>query len=190
MRSSPLATSAAFTLRDEKQDLATGLDNLSSTLSAFFSGKSWSSFKTKNKILGHGWIIELTHSDGTWHPHAHLFFFHAPDAAQRPQELSAALRERWVQKALAQGLTAALSGQHAEMIPQSNRRNAARYLAKDTPRFQSGKVDIRSAGDILRDAVNGDLEAVQLWVEFEQATKSRRRFSWTPKLADRLAGTP
>lgn len=138
---------------------------------------------------------EITHGEHGWHPHDHsLYCFEAPITPEQLAELQALEVEVWATRAASLGLQAPLAkAQDARLVSQSF---AADYLAKseygdisaDSMAFEmSGNATKTGKGkksrtpwQILAAVVeDGDADDLDLWWEYEAATKGMRALTWS-----------
>ncbi|WP_146078087.1 hypothetical protein [Subtercola sp. Z020] len=145
-------------------------------------------FRETHNIGGYGWVIELTYSEEVgWHPHLHLYFFSGNDFDKvSALPVSNALAERWIASAASAGIEAASTGQNVRLIDPATSRQSTRYVMKDSPRFTSNQSGFHCAGDLLAAARAGEVEAVELWDEFQRATRGQRRYQFSNSLEDKL----
>lgn len=181
----PGALSFTFTQESRNSEpLSAALSRLRASLRSYASGKGWKALRERHGVLGHGYVLELTHKPSGWHPHAHGFMIldTEPTAATAHD-----IAQRWTSHSdgsspWAQSVTP-LSHEHAHA--------AARYLAKDSSRRTTTGTNVRTLGDLTHDAyVSGDADALELLHEVEQATIGARRVVWTPGIEKILEMAP
>lgn len=152
---------------------------------------------------------EITHGRHGWHPHDHsLYLFEGlvePEQLQELQELELSV---WVKRATALGLQAPLSkAQDARLVSRTfdpdyltkanygEDRGKTGTVSADSMAFEmsgsstkSGRgKSSRTPWQILADVVElGELDDLELWWEYEEATKGARALSWSRGLKDRF----
>ena len=180
------SSALGFTLTQKQESgeaLADALNRLNKSMTATTSGRAWTKLRSTYGIVGLGYVIELKHSPTGWHPHLHGFLVSDRDLTEeQASQLALHFRRRWSQ----QSAGAAVSAQHVARVRGTDVENVTRYVQKDHPRYTTASATHRTVGDLLHDASRGDLEALDLVQEVARATTGRRRFSWTPKIIDRL----
>ena len=146
-------------------------------------------------FIGYVRSREITHGQHGWHPHDHsLYLFAGIISPEQLAELQALEVEVWAKRAAALGLQAPLSkAQDARLVSQTFQ---ADYLAKaeygdisaDAMAFEmsgnatkSGKGSkSRTPWQILAAVVeDGDADDLELWWEYEAATKGMRALTWS-----------
>ena len=178
--------------------LADLLKDFSSALSSF-----WSYRATKNILEQSGWIgsvraMEVTHGRNGWHPHVHVLLFIGQDETEALMVLEH-LRDWWG-KAVAKaglgqvnehGFDVRGGDKAADYVakyghePQETGWTAAHELTK-APVKQGRAKDSRTPFGLLRDSMNGDMEAGAAFVEYANAFKGKRQLFWSPKLREKL----
>lgn len=141
--------------------------------------------------------LEVTYgSENGWHPHVHSVFLF--DDHLTPEEVAgfrSFLFGRW-QKALAVGGFGQLHPVHGlDVRPVYDSAGLSEYVAAVQGGWGVGlelaRADAKRSGttplDLLAHwALGGDVEARELWGEYERATFGRRAIQWTPGLRRRL----
>lgn len=177
---------------------------VSAGFSAVNSGRAYKQDHDLFGILGHIRAFEVTHGENGWHPHLHVVVVTAKPATK---DAAAALESRWQARwdrwLVAQGWPASVVGIGVRV--DRVRRDAAAagaYLAK----LQEGEKIDRSVGnevaradlkggrrgsrvpfEILADFGSDGLATdLELWQEFQLATKGRSAIRWSKGLRDLL----
>jgi hypothetical protein len=180
--------------------LARTVELVSAGFRAINSGRSYREEHDVFGILGHIRAFEVTHGDNGWHPHLHVIL-----ATVRPttQNAAAALEARWQAKwdkwLTSNGWPASLVGIGVRVDRVRRDADAAgAYLAK----LQEGEKIDRSVGnevaradlkggrrssrvpfEILADfGSDGLVDDLDLWQEFQLATKGRSAIRWSKGL--------
>jgi len=152
------------------------------------------------KLLGcDGYVraLETTHRDEHgWHVHYHLLLiFDGPVSVSSAASLADILYKRWSEALASQGLTA--SRRHGVDV-RLGRAGAqsmevlAKYLAKMTfevagGRFKGGRKLSRTPFEILADGLaTGRADDLELWLEWEAASKGCRQLVWSRGLKARV----
>lgn len=179
--------------------------------SAVTSGKRWQADKAEYGVLGYVRAVEVTHTDNGWHPHVHaLVLFDGPVSAERAQIVADGMFDRWRNALVRKGFDAIRnSGGLDVRLAERAAVKLADYFTKNTyaERLVPGeglsglaaeatlggqkrgrRADSRTPFQILADgAATGLAEDIELWWEWEAASKGRRQLTWSQGLRD-LAG--
>lgn len=162
------------------------------------SGRRWQQLRDAYGYVGSIRAWEVTHGANGWHPHGHeLLIFERDD--QRLEWDVRALYEQTYGRFIEQNTGKLLHRIHGIDVRRvSAAGDLAAYLTKVEGGWGAGlevaRSDLkRSAGrrtawDLLTDACEGDVAALDLWHEYEQATHGRRAVQWSPGLRGRLLG--
>lgn len=198
-----------LTMRHDRSQRLTELwDPLSYAWSKATSGRGW-----QQDVAAHGtfvdgktripWAraVEATHGKNGWHLHVHALVFLAGDVDA--DALGKSMFQRWRDALLRKGLAAPLAGHGGLDVSMvaSGSEAVGRYLAKSTydhdakgagwevagGAMKDGRRGNRAPFAILRSFVEtGDLDALDLWREWERASKGRRQLTWSRGLRDLL----
>lgn len=170
-------------------------------------------FRDRWGIVGTTRTIEITYGANGWHSHAHvLIWTEEPATEARAEAIEAELYARWVQRCEAVGLPAPARG---EIRPSDGKRvrkgvdvtaatrEQGDALARYVVKLQDGgslgmemtRADIkvargqkgRTALELAQIAAAGSDEAIELWREFEVATRGVQCLTWSHGLRERLA---
>jgi hypothetical protein len=165
----------------------------------------------KYGVVGLTRAVEMTHSwSNSWHTHIHaLIWTEEPITAETARAMEAALYERWVAECKHAKLGKP-SRKHGVKVDPCRRgvegaADLARYLVKlqdkdaDKPveralgnemlrgDLKAGRHSSRTPFEILRAALAGSERDLELWHEYETATKGHRMLTWSGTIKDRLA---
>ena len=171
--------------------------DFSRAMSDLFSGASWSNFAKEIGHEGRIRVFEVTYSQtGGWHLHAHVLFFH------RSSLDGFKLFRRWKSVLAKRGREASMDAFHCERVAVSDEdaSRTAFYMTKvealtdstwsigDEMAASYAKNGFRSETpeDLLRRAGEGDLDAIDLWVEYVKGTKGLNRIRWSKDLRKKL----
>lgn len=197
------------TLRHHKgQRLATLWEGLSGAWRSMLGGQHW---QKRGATLGlHGLlrVTETTHGDNGWHVHVHSLLFVAGDVADDVvDDFAGWSAARWSRAVVRQGLAAPLAiGQDVRVIRDVRDSALADYLSKmddsgaapadaiglELTHTQSKEArdtySTRPVWDLLTDVADGDADALDLWHEWERASKGRKQLMWSQGLRRDLLG--
>lgn len=188
----------AKTIRHRANQRLAGLwPHQSSTWNAVTVDKTVRKLRDALGFHGYARAAEVTIGLNGWHPHIHpLYFFEKPVTAWQLEDLHAAEISAWVNKAERLGLQAPLSeAQHlhtvsgdgaAESLGQyftKNGTQAADSVAWELTSTQT-KTGRRYAKTVspwilLAGARSGDADALDLWREYEKASKGKRALTYS-----------
>jgi hypothetical protein len=198
------------TLRHHKGDRLGKLwDGLAGAWRSMLGGQHW---KKRGDRLGlHGLVrvVETTEGSNGWHVHVHALLFVAGTVTDdQVDDFAGWSAARWSRAVVRQGLPAPLAvGQDARIIRDVRDSALADYLSKmdQSPRdadalglelthTQSKEArdtySTRPVWDLLTDIERtGDLDAVELWREWEQASQGRKQIFWSRGLRRDLLGS-
>jgi hypothetical protein len=170
-------------------------------------------FRDRWGIVGTTRTIEITYGANGWHSHAHvLIWTEEPATEARAEAIEGELFTRWAKRCRAVGLPSPARG---EIRPADGKRigkgvdvTAATMekgdaLARYVVKLQEGgslanemtRADLkvtrgqkgRTALELAAIAAQGSAEAVELWREYEFATRGVQCLTWSHGLRDRLA---
>lgn len=170
-------------------------------------------FRDRWGIVGTTRTIEITYGGNGWHSHAHVLIWTEEPATQaRAEAIEGELFTRWAKRCRAVGLPAPARG---EIRPADGKRigkgvdvtaatkEQGEALSKYVVKLQEGgslsmemtRADLkvtrgqkgRTALELAAIAAAGSEEAVQLWHEFEFATRGVQCLTWSHGLRERLA---
>lgn len=182
---------------EHTDELAVTLDTLAKAWRHLTDSRAWKRAREHYGIVGTIKAVEVTHGGNGWHPHAHVILLTArPLEFHETTELWASLDAAW-----ARGLTR--QGWPAGRVPYRFRLDAvqlddsgsalAAYVAKVQDRglgnemaradLKTGRASSRTPFEILADF--GDTaraDDLELWWEFEHATRGRSAIRWSPRL--------
>lgn len=143
--------------------------------------------KRKPDIEGVVSAFETTHGGNGWHPHIHLLLLVKARTMGKALRLVAGLRAAWVAAAKAEGLHAGRAGFKANAGEK-----AAQYMAKwdlahevASAPSKKGRDKGKTPGQLLRDAYEGDAQALVLWAEYARAMKGKSVLRFSPGLKEK-----
>ena len=167
-------------------------------------------FRDRHGIVGIARALEMTHSwSNSWHSHIHaLLWFETPPDDDTARQVEAELYARWAVIVARKGLgkptrkhgvkvdvahrgaegAADLARYLVKLQDKDDEKAPARGLGNELLRGDNkiGRKKGRTPFEILRRAVAGDEAELELWVEYEKATKGRRMLTWSGDIRDRL----
>ena len=140
--------------------------------------------------------VQITYGANGWHPHVHsLFLFDSQLTPTQVADFRTFLFDRW-ERALARKGFAALHPVHGlDVRPVFDSAGLSEYVTKVEGGWGVGlelaRSDLKDRSvapmELLsRWALGGDLEARDLWQEYEAVTFGRRCIQWSPGLRSRL----
>jgi len=193
------AAMATFTMSHHKgQRLKTLWDGLSGAWRYMTTGRAGEHWRTLRDLLscdGYVRATEVTHGDNGWHVHIHvLLLFDAPVTQMTVECLADQLYKQWSRGLDLQGLSA--SRRHGVDVrvcagSEQSMEKLADYFSKMTfeaagGRFKSGRKGGRTPFEVLADGLDTGLaEDLELWLEWEKASKGRRQLVWSRGLKKR-----
>jgi len=142
--------------------------------------------------------LESTHGDTNgWHPHVHALLFVRGLEQRDADDLGLAVFERWQRAVVRRGYEAPTTerGVDAKLIyPDSEGGvgDAAKYLVKAGWELAGGAAKLGKRGSVTPFGIlrrfweTGDMADLDLWREWERATKGRRQLTWSRGLRDLL----
>lgn len=170
-------------------------------------------FRDRWGIVGTTRTIEITYGANGWHSHAHVLIWTEEPATQdRADAIEEELYARWAQRCGAVGLPVPARGEirasdgkrvrkGVDVTPATLEKGDA--LAKYIVKLQDGgslgmemtRADIkvargqkgRTALELAAIAAGGNEDAVELWREYEFATRGLQCLTWSQGLRERLA---
>jgi hypothetical protein len=180
--------------------LAKTVELVSAGFRAINSGRAYKTDHDDFGILGHIRAFEVTHGDNGWHPHLHIIVaLKSPSTRDAAAALEARWQTRWDKWLTGQGWPVSVVGigvrvdrvrrdaeaagaylaklQEGEKIDRSVGNEVARADLKGGRR--SSRVPFEILADFGSDGLVDDLE---LWQEFQLATKGRSAIRWSKGL--------
>lgn len=155
--------------------------------------RGWKQAKAELGLDGYVRAIECTHSgENGWHLHIHaLLIFDGPISQDLAELLALEVWERWSAGLARQGLTALQD--HAVDLRMGDHalERLGKYINKLAfeavgGRWKKGRKGGRTPFEILGDALaTGLADDVELWWEWEQASKGMRQLVWSRGLKQR-----
>jgi hypothetical protein len=168
-------------------------------------GRGWKSARERYGVAGFARVVETTHGANGWHVHVHAaFFLDRPITDREVDDLGCELFQPWRAALVRAGLDAPLarSGGMVAKLWNGPGDVMADYFAKNTYDADASRAALELARGDLKEARRGnrtpfrilaDIEAfgladdVDLWLEWEQASKGRRQLTWSRDLRALLA---
>jgi hypothetical protein len=172
-------------------------------------------FRDRWGIVGTTRTIEITYGANGWHSHAHvLIWTEEPATEDRAEVLEEELFDRWKKRCKAVGLPKPARGEIRDgkrvgkgvdvaAATRSKTGKKGDVLARYVVKLQEGgslsmemtRADLkvtrgqkgRTALELAAIAAAGNEDAVQLWHEFEFATRGLQCLTWSHGLRERLA---
>lgn len=158
-------------------------------------------------VMGQVKAIEITYGQNGWHPHAHvLVVTRRPLDDNQRERLADHVYERWSRFVVKAGYSRPSRTHGVDVRPVHAREkdggaSMGRYLCKVQDGWGAGQELARTDAkrgrqgsenpwEILERAMtDGDAEALDLWHEYEQATRGTRALVWSPGLRATLGAT-
>lgn len=196
-----------LTMRHKKEDGLKELwDGLSKAWRAVTSGRNWQKLRADFGLKHVVRAVEVTNGPSGWHVHIHaLLFFDEVLSPKHQPIIFSRVFERWEGALERLGFALPLAvAQDFQLVASADGGKAvAEYLAKMGLQEARPKVwsvseeltlsDMKNARqghrkpfEILADAVEGDTDSINLWRDFEQASKGRRALTWSRGMRDAL----
>lgn len=197
-----------LTMRHKREDGLKELwDGLSKAWRAVTSGRNWQKLRGEFGLKHVVRAVEVTLGPSGWHVHIHalLFFDEILSGKIHQPVIFSRLFERWESALERLGFALPLAvAQDFQLVASADGGKAvAEYLAKmgiqeARPKvwsvseeltlsdMKSSRPGHRKPFEILADAVEGDPESINLWRDFERASKGRRALTWSRGMRDAL----
>jgi hypothetical protein len=160
-------------------------------------------------IRGFVRAVEVTHGDNGWHPHVHaVLLLDGPISQDGATALGLSMWQRWDRAVRRKGFDSQVIVEDGELTGGLNVRVMSddddvvdnvigKYLTKAIYSVSAeatlgqiskeGRAGNRTPMQILRSVVEtGDCDDLDLWHEFEQASKGRRAMTWSKGLREDL----
>jgi hypothetical protein len=180
-------------------------DALSKAWAACTSGKAWIGRSAGLGVEGFVRAAEVNVSwDNGWHVHLHwILFSRAGVTTDQVADFGGWFAARWSRAVVRRGLAAPLAiGQDARLVRTVADGDLAKYVTKsDGPsklgleltqsqskRARSAHVTVPAWELLSQIEETGDLDMLDLWREYEQASHGRRQLTWSHGLRRRLLG--
>jgi len=151
-------------------------------------GKGWQIIKRRHDLVGYVTALEVTHGVSGWHPHLHVLMV---GKRELPDTERALLREVLTDRfgGYVHNLGGYVSEYHGVMVSEPGA--AAEYVAKwgiadELTKAASKTGAGRGPIQLLRDFLQGDGRAGDLYKEYAAALKGRRQLSWSRGLRSLL----
>ena len=197
------------TLRHHRGNRLSDLwDVLSGAWQSLQNGSPWSRWRERLGLHGALRVIETTTGDNGWHVHVHALLFVAGTVSDDvAQSFAAWSADRWGVLVQRRGLPAPLAiGQDVRVVREVTDASLAEYFTKldqggrspaDAMGFEMTSTQSKLARgshktvpvwDLLSRLEQGDADALDLWHEWERASKGRHPLRWSPGLRRDLLG--
>lgn len=185
-------------------ELAKTISLVSDGFRAVNSGRAYRADRDAFGILGHIRAFEVTHGQNGWHPHLHVVVCLQ---AKATEATAAALQARWQARwdrwllrrgwrASADGIgvrvdrirrDAAAAGAYIAKLQEGERAGAGVGNEVARADLKNGRKGSRVPFEILADfGSDGNMADLQLWQEYQLATKGRSAIRWSKGLRDLL----
>jgi len=181
-----------------RHPLAPMLDAVVDGFRRLMAGRAAMAEKRDLGVVGVIRSLEITYGANGWHPHLHVLLLLAGNADTAAQARAIdRWRRQWAQFLAERGFEPSRE-RGVRWEPVTRGLDAGQYLAKVQDGSDLGMEMARGdlkAGRLgslhpfeLLDyfAETGDMDAVELWREYERATLGRKAITWTPGLRRRL----
>ena len=170
---------------------------------AVLGGRPWTRLRRSLGIVGQIRSVEVTHGLNGWHPHLHvLLVANAEFDARGLVDLDAHITAKWNSFIIKAGYRPP-SGEHGVKIVRCwSAAEAGLYIAKTDDGksvgnemargdLKEGRKQHRTPFEILADfAATGDAEDLELWHEYELATRGHQRITWSKGLRQIMQAGP
>lgn len=181
--------------------LSKSLDALMDAWRRTIRGAPWQRQKLALGIVGQVKAVEITHGENGWHPHLHLLVFlrHTP-GDDGLAAFSDWLHDRWAKFLTSHARSFTPSRAHGVRVQRVNDGELGKYLVKvqdhaGTDRhvgMELARTDLKSGRrtgqrlpfEILADCAYGERADLDLWWQYEKATKGRRAIEWSRGLRE------
>lgn len=180
-------------------DLGDRLKPLLSTIADGFrsviAGRTWTKMKKALGIVGTIRSMEVTHGKSGWHPHLHVLIYVEGDmGAAGLASLVGYLQSKWRNFIVSQGFRPPTDRHGVDVQRCISAEEAGLYIAKTQDGrsvgnemaradMKQGRKASRTPFEILDDfRWTGDCADVDLWHEYETATKGRQCITWSKAL--------
>ena len=165
---------------------------------AVVSGRQWREEQRRLGVVGYVRVVEVTHGANGWHVHVHALLFtlgRGELSAFERYRWETAIFGRWVRKLIRLGYTAERA--HGIDLTATDGTSVGGYLVKNTydavafevtnSHGKHGRGGSRTPFEILADVVKlGMADDLDLWHEWERASKGRRQLTWSQGMRDHL----
>jgi hypothetical protein len=196
-----------FTVRHHKrQSLALVWDGVAKGWKRVTTGKTWTLARESYGIEGYARVQEVTYGQNGWHPHVHsLFMGEGLDTEGDIDRFFGPLWKRWAAGAASVGLDAPLpvgSEWHRVNGDVSGTKlgdylskgyDAAAAIGMEMTQTQSKVAravhKTHPTWELMTDAINGETRGLNLWWEWEKASKGRRQIAWSRGCRERFGLT-
>ena len=176
-------------------------DALSPAWNGVTSGAGWKADRLRFGIEGFVRVVETKHGQNGWHPHVHaLLFLRDEPTPGQAWDLKHRLFGRWEHRLGKAGLrTAPRYGVDLRKVNDAS--EVADYLTKNQYETSAGGAAFEVTGSYAKAegkggrtpfqllaefAATGDLDLLNLWHEYEAASRGRRQLTWSQGLRDTL----
>ena len=176
-------------------------DDVAYAWSSVTRGRPWDSDRSAYGVAGFLRLAEVTIGRNGWHPHLHALLFIEPTAeVVDVARLHARVFERWSRALNRRGRLAVMAASDAHLVTGPADETLSAYLTKSVDRAKSIGVEVTWSQSkstrtdlstetpwVLLDRIQeGDADALDLWHEWERASRGRRAHTWSQGIRDRL----
>ncbi|MCW0214394.1 MAG: protein rep [Pseudonocardia sp.] len=160
-------------------------DALGYAWSRVTSGKAWQADQDMGDLLGWVKVVEATHGENGWHLHLHvLMCWDRPVSLELAEMVGTRMWSRW-EKALGRkgfeswvdsgGLDVRMATLKADNLGDYFMKLAREITSSHAKDARSGRTPFA----VLRDCQDGLVDDIELWREWERASKDRRQITWS-----------
>lgn len=160
-------------------------DALGYAWSRVTSGKAWQADQEMGDLLGWVKVVEATYGEHGWHLHLHvLMCWDRPVSLELAEMVGARMWSRW-EKALGRkgfeswvdsgGLDVRMATLQADNLGDYFMKLAREITSSHAKDARSGRTPFA----VLQDCQDGLVDDIELWREWERASKDRRQITWS-----------
>lgn len=175
---------------------------LSKSWETTIGGKMWVRTVDEFGIIGWVRVVEVTLGENGWHVHVHALVIGEGWTPNRVDELGRGMWERWARSLQRCGLAAPVPQASEWHLVTGDMTGTAmgEYLAKGAAGAGAIGMELtqtqskvaravhstHSTWELLDDAITAETAPLQLWHEWERASKGRRQIGWSRGLRERF----
>lgn len=174
------------------QPLRQTWDAIGKAWTGLTKGRPWKTITADYGVLGFARALEVTHGDHGWHPHLHVVLvLEGPVSHGMVRLLGERTWDIWARGLAKKGYTALRDsgGLDIRVSTEATEQKLAEYFVKQLAveathghakqGRKRGRTPFQIAADFFATGLVDDLE---LWQEWEQASKGRRQLTWSHDL--------
>jgi len=167
------------------------------------TGRAWNESRHSFGIEGYARVQEVTYGANGWHPHVHALFIGAGLETEADiDRFFVPMWKRWAAGAKSVGLDAPLpKGSEWHRVNGdlsgtdlgeylSKGYDAAAAIGMEMTQTQSkvaqGVHKTRPTWELMQGAIDGEVRPLNLWWEWERASKGRRQIAWSKGCRERF----